>query len=128
MAASGLQDEWLLLQKQHEHYEFAALAVKLGAVGLFAFDASLLGALLAVLWLQDAIVKTFQSRLGVRLLRIEQSLAQPEARGTAAMQLHSQWLADRPGGLALLREYALSACRPTVAFPYVALIVLNALF
>ena len=122
----GMNEEWLLLQSQHERYEFAALAIKLFAVALLAFGvtltAPLLLALLALLWLQEAVVKTFQSRLGERLLRVEQSLR--EASEGAAMQLHSEWLASRPRGAALLREYALSACRPTVAFPYVVLIVL----
>lgn len=114
-------EEWLLLQKQHEQYEFAALAVKLVAVACLALGAKALIAVLLLLWLQDAIVKTFQARLGARLLRIE-------ASDGAAMQLHSEWLRTRPRGLGLLQEYAASACRPTVAFPYVALIVLTLVF
>jgi hypothetical protein len=120
----GLQQEWLLLQKQQEHYEFSALALKALAVLLLAFDASLLMPLLAVLWLQEAIVKTFQSRLGARLLRVEQGL-RDVATVVPPMQLHSDWQTIRPGGAALLHEYALSVCRPTVAFPYAVLILLD---
>lgn len=116
-----LAQEWQRLQAQHEHYEFAALAVKGVAVGLLAFNAAFVIPLLAVLWLQEAILKTFQSRLGARLLRVEQGLREG---GGEAMQLHSDWLASRPRGLGLLREYALSACRPTVAFPYPLLMAL----
>ena len=125
---AGLRDEWLLLQAQHEHYELATLAIKLLAVALLAFlhPYALVIPLLAVLWLQDAILKTFQARLGTRLLRLEQDLR--EGSEAAAMQLHTEWLASRPRGAALLREYALSACRPTVAFPYAVLILLGCCF
>lgn len=120
-----MNEEWRLLQQQHEHYEFAALALKGAAVGLLAVNAAFLIPLLAVLWLQDAILKTFQARLGTRLLRVEQGLR--EGSGLA-MQLHSDWLASRPRGIGLLREYALSACRPTVAFPYPVLMALAWLY
>ena len=125
MHADTFSEEWRLLQQQHEHYEFAALAVKLAAIGVLAFSAAFLIPLLGVLWLQDAILKTFQSRLGERLLRVEQALR--EGSGPA-MQLHSDWQAARPRGLGLLREYALSACRPTVAFPYPILMALAWLY
>lgn len=120
--------EWLLLQTQHEQYEFAALALKLAAVAGLAFGARWLPVLLLVLWLQDAILKTFQARLGARLERVERLLREG-AGEEAAMQLHSEWAASRPRGLGLLREreYLLSACRPTVAFPYLVLL-LPALF
>ena len=118
----GLQSEWRLLQQQHEHYEFAALAIKGAAVGLLAFNASFMIVLLAVLWLQEAVIKTFQSRLGERLLRIEQGMRE----GTGQpMQLHTDWLAGRPRGLALMAEYLRRACRPTVAFPYPVLMAIT---
>lgn len=120
-----LEEEWLLLQRQHEAYEFAALAIKGAGVALLTFHAPLVILLLAVLWLQEAIVKTFQSRLGGRLLRLEAMLHE----GTGQpMQLHTAWLASRPGGFALAAEYLRSACRPTVAFPYPALMVISLLF
>ena len=81
-----------------------------------------------VLWLQEAILKTFQARLGARLLRVEALLREADARPTQAMQLHSEWLAARPSGTALMREYAGSALRPTVAFPYPLLVLLTLLF
>ena len=125
MQAQPLHAEWLALQNQHERHELAALVIKLSAVLAMGAGADWLSALLLVLWLQEAILKTFQARLGTRLLRVEQMLRTglPEAGG--AMQLHSQWLAERPRGLGLLREYALSACRPTVAFPYPVLLGLS---
>jgi hypothetical protein len=39
------------------------------------------------------------------------------------MQLHSEWMVNRPGTLSLIASYAVSACRPTVAFPYVPLLM-----
>ena len=116
--------EWLLLQKQHEQYEFAALAIKLVAVACLALGARWLLPLLLLLWLQEAIVKTFQARLGERLLAVEQMLR--GAKGQA-MQLHSEWQLKRPRGAGLLGEYARSALRPTVAFPYAALLILAAI-
>lgn len=119
--------EWRLLQQQHEQYEFAALAIKLAGVGALAFNASFVVPLLAVLWLQEAIIKTFQSRLGERLLRVEQSLREGSGSGQA-MQLHTEWQTTRPRGLALLAEYSRNACRPTVAFPHAALLVLALIY
>ena len=121
----GFSQEWRLLQQQHERYEFAALALKLAAVGLLAVNAAFVIPLLGVLWLQEAILKTFQSRLGARLLLVEQGLREGHGQ---AMQLHSDWQAARPRGLGLLREYALSACRPTVVFPYPVLMALAWLY
>ncbi|MBT9492447.1 MAG: hypothetical protein IV107_08865 [Paucibacter sp.] len=125
-----LQAEWLALQANHEQYERAALGVKLLAVALcaVAFGARWLWVLMLVLWLQEAIFKTFQARLGARLLRIEALLREADARPAQAMQLHSDWLTARPRGTALLGEYARSALRPTVAFPYPLLVLLTLFF
>jgi hypothetical protein len=57
----------------------------------------------------------------MRILRIEQGVKTGEG---VAFQLHSEWLASRSGMLGLLREYAVSALRPTVAFPYAVLLLL----
>ena len=120
-----MKDEWLLLQKQHEQVEFAALAIKLAAVALLSLQPPFVILLLAVLWGQEAIIKTFQSRLGERLLRLEAMLR--EGKGEP-MQLHTDWLARRPRGLAQVGEYLRSACRPTVAFPYPLLMAISLLF
>lgn len=126
MTAAALQQEWLALQAQHERYEALALAVKLAAVAVVVLVPVLRLALplLAVLWLQEAVLKTFQGRLGDRLLAIEPALKSGEA--TAAMQLHSDWAACRPQGAALVAQYLKSALRPTVALPYPVLMVLPA--
>lgn len=121
---NALHHEWLALQAQHERYEGLALGVKLVAfaAAVVVPDNTLALALLALLWLQEAVLKTFQARLGDRLLAVEAGLKAGE--GVAAMQLHSDWQARRPRGGALVAQYLKSALRPTVALPYPLLMVL----
>lgn len=129
-----LGKEWQTLQDHHEQYEKMALAVKLLGITLcfitFAVpvDVLLSCAVLMVLWLQEAILRTGQARLGDRLLRIETLLQQaddtPGASIGGAYALHLNWQATRPGTVGLLAEYLSHAQRPTVAFPYVALLLL----
>lgn len=122
--STPLHQEWLTLQAQHERYEGLALGVKLVAfvAAVVVPDTPLAVALLALLWLQEGVLKTFQGRLGDRLLAVEAGLKAGE--GIAPMQLHSDWQARRPRGAALLGEYLRSALRPTVALPYPLLMVL----
>jgi len=125
---NALGREWTILQNNFERYEFGALTIKLTALGLF-FAAmvlivapELVSLVMAVLWLQEGIFKTFQARLGDRLLVIEQALA--GGAPTPTFALHSSWLARRKGTAGQVREYLASAARPTVAFPYALLLVL----
>lgn len=121
-----------MLQPLYERYEFGALTIKLTAVVLMftgvvvELHAAWLLLLIAVLWLQEGIFKTFQARLGARLLVIEQGIEAGAA--DAAFALHRPWQARRPGMFGLVREYLASALRPTVAFPYLVLLVLVWLF
>ena len=120
-----LHQEWLALQAQHERYEGLALLVKLAAFAVVVVvpDNLLALALLALLWLQEAVLKTFQGRLADRLLVVEAGL-KSGAETVAAMQLHSDWLASRPRGAGLIAQYLKSALRPTVALPYPLLMLL----
>lgn len=134
-----LAQEWTTLQNNHEQYEKGGLLIKLVSVVLTAtgialgLDAWLIGALVILLWVQEGIFRTFQSRLGERILRVESLIRQsapglnPQAAESVAhgdvFQLHSEWLAARRKGMGLLAEYARSACRPTVAFPYVLILL-----
>jgi hypothetical protein len=124
MTMNALHHEWLALQAQHERYEGLALAVKLTAFAavVVVSDNGLALALLALLWLQEAVLKTFQGRLGERLLAIEPAIA--AGAEAPAMQLHAAWQAGRPRGAALLMQYLKSALRPTVALPYPLLMAL----
>lgn len=118
-----LHHEWLALQAQHERYEALALAVKLAAfvVAVAVADLALALAVLALLWLQEGVLKTYQGRLGDRLLVVERALKVGEGM---PMQLHSDWLDARPRGAGLLTQYLQSALRPTVALPYPLLMAL----
>lgn len=125
---SPLHHEWLALQSQHERYEALALAVKLLAFAacFLVSDNGLALALLALLWVQEAVLKTFQARLGDRLLAIEPALK--AGVDAPPMQLHSDWLARRPRGAGLAAQYLKSALRPTVALPYPLLMLLALAF
>lgn len=115
--------EWAVLQNNIEQYERHALWVKIIAVALAA-QLGWLGwplpgaALVAVLWLQEAIFRTSQSRLGDRILALERG------GGTAAHMLHTDWQTRRPGTAGLIKEYLAQSLRPTVAFPYPVLVVI----
>ena len=128
--ASGLTHEWAILQHNHEQHERNSLLIKLAGVALLAASPVLAlnvpasVALLLVLWLQEAILRTFQARLGERILRIEQLLREGAAQSAAPCQLHSEWLASRPSLAGLLGEYGKNMLRPTVAFPYAVLVLI----
>ncbi len=126
--ASALPAEWAVLQNNIEQYEKSALLIKLVAVGLFAgalvfaLSDSLTIGLIVLLWVQEGVLRTFQSRLAARILRVEEMLRQA---GGMAFQLHSEWMASRKGAFGMLVEYAAAALRPTVAFPYAALLLVD---
>lgn len=121
--------EWQTLQNHHEQHEKNALLIKLLSLTLclagLAFSLPLLWIALTVLlcWGLEGIFKTYQARLSERLLRVEALIRRPSEL-SAAMQLHSDWAASRPGTAALIAGYALSACRPTVAFPYLPILLM----
>ncbi|MEQ1529509.1 MAG: hypothetical protein ABL925_09345 [Methylococcales bacterium] len=128
-----LGQEWRTLQNNYEHYESNAFLIKLSAVALYLAAQVLLlnslvtAAIILILWVQEGIFRTYQARLGRRILRIEGLLKQAEPAIGAACQLHTHWLAERKGFSGLLAEYAASTARPTVAFPYAVLLLLHVL-
>lgn len=127
---SALVEEWRTLQNNHEQYERSAQLLKLAALLAFAtgyvlaLPYELTAGLALLVWIQESIYRTSQARLGVRLVRVEK-LLQSEAEAGSACQLHTEWLASRPGTTGLLAEYASHALRPTVAFPYAVLLILE---
>ncbi len=129
MTLSHLSQEWQTLQTNHEQHERNALLIKLVCVVLCVaglavhVPAGWLALVVALLWVQEGIIKTYQSRLSDRLLKVEAMLLAPTAPTLAAMQLHSEWMASRPSAFSLIASYAISACRPTVAFPYAPLLI-----
>lgn len=128
---NDLQKEWAILHADFEKYERFSLFIKLFSVlisvlgfiylanGLFA------SIFIFILWLQDAIWKTFQKRLEARIIYIEQQLQSAPDSGGKAFQFYSQWQNQRSGVVGLIKEYLSSAAKPTVAYPYVLLVSLN---
>lgn len=120
---NALQQEWVTLQNNIERYEHSALWLKLAALLMVPLQWPLQPALLLILWLMEGIFRTSQTRLGDRVVVIEQLIRAGESDVGKACQLHSEWLAKRPGTFGLLLEYTRSALRPTVAFPYPLLLL-----
>ncbi len=128
---SALVEEWKVLQTQTNAYEKHALYIKLISIGIVS--AALLThqagfsilLLLAVLWLMEAIWKTFQSRITERILTVEEALKakSDDAQSITPCQLNTEWLAQRQGFTGLIGEYLSQSIRPTVAFPHLLLIV-----
>lgn len=120
--------QWLTMHRQYEHYENLALVIKLIAVlatlgGLISnLDYWPLLLLLCVLWLQEGIWKTFQSRLEESLLSLESTVAED-----TLLPLYTDWQQHRPGLLALITQYLRASLRPTVAFPYIVLMFITLL-
>ena len=129
MINQHLATEWALLQNHFDSYEKCSLAIKLISIIVVALASMFNGingvvvTLLLVLWLQDAIWKTFQGRAEVRLLQLEH-LLEDTNNDSQAYQFNRQYLANRPSTLGLIVEYLLQATRPTMAFPYVVLLLI----
>jgi len=131
--SDNLANEWCLLQNQFDSYEKYSLIIKLSAIGLlstayFLNNLSVFVLLIIlVLWLQDSIWKTFQSRIEIRLLQIEKNISCEEQNNNdknKAFQFNSLYLLNRPTSIGLIKEYLLQSIRPTVAFPYIVLLLI----
>jgi hypothetical protein len=126
-----IETEWSLLQNQFDSYEKFSLLIKLANTGVLctAYFLNKMGIfvlfLLLILWMQDAIWKTFQSRIETRLLQLENCLF--EASDVKVFQFNSQYLKNRPGVAGLISEYVKQALRPTVAFPHIVLVLMEVL-
>ncbi|WP_088332778.1 hypothetical protein [Lacimicrobium sp. SS2-24] len=116
------QSQWLTLHQQYEHYEMLALVIKLVAVVLTLVAVMFAAAywpvllILAVLWLQEGIWKTFQARLEASLLALETQVTDDDL-----LPLYTNWQQNRPGLFPLVAQYLRAALRPTVAYPYLVL-------
>jgi len=122
----NLPQEWLALHKSYDLFEALSLVIKLLSIVLFFISFSLeIKPLISIvslliLWLQEGILKTFQSRSEQRILCIEMQLATLEDQN--AFQFYSEWEKQRPSTVVLVKEYAKQALRPTVAYPYIILV------
>lgn len=124
-----LSQEWTNLHQDHERYDRYGLLIKLTAAltCLLALGLSmslwLTLSFILVLWLQEGIWRTIQARTSERLLAVETSMA--NSGDLPAMQFYSNWQANRPGTVGLVKEYVLNAIRPTVAYPYLLLFAIG---
>lgn len=127
--SSPLGHEWATLQQDHERHERTAAGIKIAAValtaaGFVAVPGWATVMLLGALWIQEAMLRTVQGRLGDRLLLVESLLAKTPPPTGEAYLFHTAWTAQRGGAASLLVEYLRSAFRPTVLFPYPALMAI----
>ncbi|MGF1703127.1 hypothetical protein L4D09_22820 [Photobacterium makurazakiensis] len=128
----GLENEWLLLQSQFDGYEKYSLLIKLLSITLLCSfylfsDVTLFTVtILLILWMQDAIWKTFQSRIEPRLLGLEQSIKNDiiDENSEPPYQFNSQYYQSRPSQFGLIKEYISQSLRPTIAFPHIVLFTL----
>lgn len=127
-----LSQEWIALQNQFDSYEKHSLLIKLFAITwlivsvilsqLNLFNACIGLAVGAIIWLQDAIWKTFQSRIETRILNVETSIA--ENSNIAPCQFNREFLAHRAGAVSTLISYLKQALRPTIAYPHIAILAM----
>ena len=128
MEKKEFKTEWCLLQNQFDSYEKHSLYIKLiSIIVMLAAEISdvisiFMLLILAVLWLQDAIWKTFQSRIEQRLLQIENYIS--EESEESVFQFNREYHITRLSGLSLINEYVRQSIRPTVAFPHIVLILI----
>ena len=131
-----LQQEWTTLQNQSDSYEKLSLLIKLVNITitlllLFEFHAGLWALFIcAMLWLQDGIWKTFQSRMAIRIVYVEKAIEKLilaesiEPSTIVGMQFNTNWVQSKPGAAGLITEYATQALKPTVAYPHILLVAM----
>ena len=131
---NNFEKEWAIIHGDIEKYEKISLIIKLASVFAsllcvaYTINEWLSITFILVLWMQDAIWKTFQKRMETRIIFIEQELKTKPDKDSNAFQLYSQWGEQRQGVSGLIKEYILSAAKPTVAYPYALLIILIVVF
>ena len=92
MDINEFKTEWCLLQNQFDSYEKHSLYIKLLNVLLFFVALTLdvisisIVPVFLLLWLQDGIWKTFQSRIEKRLLQVEKYIANSSEESAAPLK------------------------------------------
>ena len=133
-----LVEQWQTLHNNHENYENYALIIKLiaTAITMFAFTFSVATfvalLILATLWLQEGIWKTFQQRTANAIIEIEDRLdLHNDEQSNELMKpylLYKQWQANRPATKTLIAEYVSNSLKPTVLYPYFPLMLVVLIF
>lgn len=127
--SSAFHAEWQLLQNQCDSYEKYALLIKLVTIVLlfsaFMFNevSLFLGLFILLMWGQEAIWKTFQSRIEQRIVIIEQAI-ELSSSTLNPFQYQRDFIANRPSQLGLIKAYIHQSIRPTVAYTYVSLLLI----
>jgi len=135
---ADLVKEWQQHHSSYEKYELFALVIKLVAVALTIFlivnaqSNTVILLLIAVLWLQEGIWKTYQARTSDRIELIEKALSGRKQEdkslvnesNTIAFQFYHQWSESRAGTVALIKEYIQNSIKPTVIYPYAPLMLI----
>ncbi len=127
---NNYQHEWAIIHSDIERYEQFSLIIKLFSVFIstlsvaYSINAFWAVCLILTLWLQDGIWKTFQKRLEARIGFIEEKMHSEHNKDNESFQLYSQWEGNRLGTAHLIKEYLFNAIKPTVAYPYLILVVL----
>lgn len=125
--APQLNPQWKILHNNYEDYEHYALIIKLVTVILsvigitLAVNMMLILSIIAILWLQEGIWKTYQKRLTDVIIQLEKDCE-------SNYPLYSQFQENRPNTKNLINEYISNALKPTVAFPYAPLMVIVLIF
>ena len=128
MEKKKYEAEWCLLQNQFESYEKHSLYIKLSSIlmlflsEIFSVSMTSTFLILLVLWLQDAIWKTFQSRIEPRLLKIEKNIRE-KTEGNE-FQFNKEYQLVETSSLSKILEYSKQAIRPTLAFPHIVLMII----
>ena len=133
-----LVEQWRTLHNNHENYESYALIIKLvaTAITLFAFTFSVATfvtfLILATLWLQEGIWKTFQQRTANAIIAIENKLdIHNDEQSNESMKpylVYKQWQENRPNTQVLIVEYVSNSLKPTVMYPYLPLMLIVLIF
>jgi hypothetical protein len=133
-----LVEQWQTLHNNHENYESYALIIKLvaTAITLFAFTLSVATLvvffILAILWLQEGIWKTFQQRTANAIIAIEDKLdIHNDEQSKESMKpylVYKQWQENRPNTQTLIVEYVSNSLKPTVMYPYLPLMLVVLIF
>ncbi|MEY8216551.1 MAG: hypothetical protein RPR97_18960 [Colwellia sp.] len=88
--------------------------------------------ILATIWLQEGIWKTFQQRTANAIITIEDKLAlnenEPSNELVKPYLVHKQWQGNRSTTKALIAEYVSNSLKPTVLYPYVPLMLVVLIF
>ena len=138
VSKSLLLKQWQTLHICHENYEQYALIIKLLAIACTALAISLSLSLLlslfllSIVWLQEAIWKTYQGRIADAIIVVEDKMTCIDAEDIdkpgQPYLLYKQWQLNRNTSKQLIKEYLGNSIKPTVIYPYLPLVLILLIF